>query len=117
MVDAYHYVRFRWWTRVDLEKLSVEFANKFSIKTTGIPSVEQELTLWKDDRNELEVKADTLTAFISSFRAVLFQKKPSPFTSRDVELRKKIIELYPRARPTPFPWGFGEEPKFEIANE
>jgi hypothetical protein len=117
LVEAYHYVRFRWWTRLDLEKISKELAEEFDVKMIAQSGDVRELALHKDDRNELEVKSDTLIAFISPFRAVLSQGEPSPFTSRDMNLRKKIIELYPKNRPTPFPWKFSEEPKFEVAEE
>ncbi len=78
------------------------------------PSYELELTLRMDERDELLVKSETLTAFLSPFRAVLSQKKPAPFTSKDMELRKRIIELYPKERPTPLPMQFSSEPRFEI---
>ena len=37
-----------------------------------------------------------------------------PFTEKDVKLRKRVFALYTRDRPTPFPWMFSKEPKFEI---
>lgn len=117
MADTYHYVRFKWWTRVDLSKISKELSPKFSVEMASLPSDKMEIALHKDERNELKVKSDTLIAYLSPFRAVLSQKQPSPLTSKDMELRKKIIELYPRERPTPFPWSFSKEPKFEIAGE
>ncbi len=80
------------------------------------PGTKYEVAIHKDDRSELEVKSDTLVALLSSFRAVLSQREPAPFTPRDMELRKRVIELYPRERPTPFPWMFGHEPNFEKAN-
>lgn len=79
------------------------------------PSNELEMSLMKDERNELKISADTLTVILSKFRAVLYQKEATPFTASDVELRKKVLELYPRNSPTPFPWSFTFEPKFEIA--
>jgi hypothetical protein len=79
------------------------------------PADKLEITLYKDDRDELRVRSDTLTALLSSFRAVLSQKDSAPFTYRDMKLRKLVSELYPRERPTPFPWLFSSEPKFETA--
>lgn len=64
---------------------------------------------------ELKLKADTLNAFISLTRAILFQKERAPFTPRDMELRKRILEIYPRNRPTPFL--INDEPKFEVNEE
>ena len=68
-----------------------------------------------DEKEQLIVKADTLIARLSLFRAGLSQKKVATFTERDLELRKKVFALYPRSRPTPFPWSFTSEPKFEIS--
>jgi hypothetical protein len=41
------------------------------------------------------------------------QKKPAPFTAKDLELRKRVMELYPKERPTFLPLHFGSEPQFE----
>ena len=115
MVETYKYVRFRWWERIDLKKLSEDLGRSFSVEKLIQPSDEQGIFLFKDERDELKVSADTLSVMLSCFRAVLYQKEASPFTVRDIELRKKILELYPRNRPTPFPWMFSHESKFEIA--
>ena len=74
---------------------------------------EPELSLYRGQREEIEVKADTLSAVLSANRAILFQKEGAPLTRRDTGLRETILDLYPHSRPTPFPWGFSEEPKFE----
>lgn len=117
MVEPYNYVRFRWWSRVDLEKVAEDLRAPFSIRKINWPRDEREMSLLKDERTELEVKADTLTARLSYFRALLSQKEAAPFTEKDVELRRKVIEIYPRDRPTPFPWEFIPEPKFEVAKK
>jgi hypothetical protein len=52
------------------------------------------------------VKADTLITFLSSFRAVLSQQESNPYTEKDVKLRERILDLYPRNMPSPFPWLF-----------
>jgi hypothetical protein len=31
-----------------------------------------------------------------------------------MELRKRILEIYPRNRPTPLPFLINDEPKFEV---
>ena len=110
MSDLYHYVRFRWWTEVDLNKIMKELAERFNVKMIG----SKEKNILKDDKQELMVNADTLTATLSSFRVVLSQKKKLSFTKKDMELRKRMLELYPQNRPTPFPWQFTTEPKFQI---
>lgn len=117
MVEAYHYVRFRWWTRLELEGVSEELAQRFEVKMTPRPGAGHEVSLLKDDRSELVVKSDTLLAYLSSFRAVMSQSSPAPFTPKDVELRERVLELYPRDRPTPFPWAFSYEPEFEVAEK
>jgi len=81
------------------------------------PGEEHEISIFKDIRSELEVKSETLLAHLSPFRAVLSKKKPIPFTSKDMELRKRVIELYPHERPTPFPWEFSKEPHFETVEK
>lgn len=114
MAEPYHYIRFRWWTGVDLKEVSEDLRRFFSVETIDLPSNEHELSLLKDERNELKIRADTLIAIISCFRAILFQKDEAPFTARDLKLREKVLELYPHNRPTPLPWSFTHEPKFEI---
>jgi hypothetical protein len=109
------YVRFLWHREVDLEKISEDFAEYE-------PTLREEL----EDPNrrpfhgynlrELKVKADTLGAFLSVKRAVLFQREKKPFTKRDVELRKKIFEIYTKDRQTPLPMLLIDEPKFEVEN-
>ena len=114
MAEPYNYVRFRWWSRVDLERASEDLGKLFSVTMVDYPSDKHELSLYKDERKELKVGADTLNAILSIFSVTLYQKEAAPFTTRDVELRKKVLEMYPRSRPTPFPWSFSDEPKFEV---
>lgn len=65
--------------------------------------------LW-DCVPELLFKADTLYAAISPSRAILYQKTRSPFTEKDVELRKTIQELYSFQLKLPL---LAREPTFE----
>ncbi|MCK4952229.1 hypothetical protein KAS14_00370 [Candidatus Bathyarchaeota archaeon] len=111
--EPYRYTRFRWWNKIDLEEVEKDLSKEFSVKKFSPSRDEMELALGKDERDELMVSADTLTAMLSAFRAVLFQKESASFTEKDVELRKIVLELYKRERPTPFPWSFSTEPKFE----
>ena len=112
MVGTYTYVRFKWWEPIDLEEVRKDLSRFFSVEMHRRPRDKREIAL-SDERDELQVKADTLSAMLSRFRAVLYQKESAPFTTRDMELRNKVLELYPRDRSTPFPWGFSSEPKFE----
>jgi hypothetical protein len=63
-------------------------AHGFEIKRLEIPKYELELTLQKEYRDELVVKADILTVHLSQFRAVLTQKEAKPFSRRDLKLRE-----------------------------
>ena len=114
MSAPYHHVRFRWWDRANLEKITQNFKGKYIVNTTQYPRYRIEAALHKDDREELIVTADTLMAHLSSFRAVLSQKKSVKFTAKDVELRKDVGKIYTHDRPTPFPWSFSPEPKYEV---
>jgi len=113
MASKYSYVRFRWWDPVDLDKTVEEFSG-FKTKMIFQKKEGEEISLLIDLRSEVEVEADTLQALLSPFRAVLNQKEAKPFTARDMELREKVMKMYPRGRPTPFPWEFSSEPKFEV---
>jgi len=97
---------------VNLEKASEELGKSYEAKK--VEYTEDPSSLYKEDRREYVVKADTLTARLSLFRVVLNQEKPSPFTAKDRRLRNKIHELYPHDRPTPFPWSFNPEPRFDV---
>ncbi len=110
---SYHYVRFRWWTPINVRKLGDTLTGKYTVDVTEYPTAEDEFGLYTDDRTELVVSADTVKAHLSMFRAVLSQKETKPFTAKDLELRETVIEKYPRDRPTPFPWQFSGEPSFE----
>lgn len=113
---AYHYVRFTWRRKVDLKKIAEELG-KFEVEHRSLPSSETEFSLFKDEREGLKVTADTLSAFLYPMKAILYQREAAPFTRRDLELRRIVLEIYPRNRPTPLPWSFSVEPKFEKAEE
>ncbi|RLI10669.1 hypothetical protein DRO42_00440 [Candidatus Bathyarchaeota archaeon] len=117
MASPYHYIRYIWWGSVDMEKVAEELGAAFSIEAITLPRDDRELSLFKDERDALRARADTLAVILSPVRAILYQREPMPFTARDLELRSRILELYPRDRPTPFPWSFSFEPKFEVAEE
>lgn len=66
------------------------------------------------ERTKFRVKADTLGVYLSRTKATLFQKEKQPFTEKDVRLRERTFAFYPRNRATPFPWGFMQEPSFDV---
>ena len=113
----YRYVRYAWWREVDLDSVSEELRGSFNVEAIDLPSTKEEISLFKVDRERLKVSADTLRARLSSYRAMLYQRNHAPFTARDMSLRKRILELYPRRSPTPFPVQFSIEPEFEVAEE
>jgi hypothetical protein len=117
LARAYHYVRWRWWTKIDLEEVSEELSQSYVVESLNRPSYELELTFRKDEREEILVRSDTLKVYVSAFRAVMFQKEPAPFTPKDMELRNRVIELYPHERPTPLPMQFSTEPQFETIEQ
>jgi hypothetical protein len=63
---------------------------------------------------ELLFRADTLFATISPSRATLFQQHTQPCTSRDLALRRQILQWYPSQTFLP---GFRKEPPYTIASE
>lgn len=117
MSKPYYYIRFNWWKDVDLGKLENELAKKFHVERVRIPWDDRKISLFGDMNTELKIFADNLRAYVSPIRAILYQKKASPFTQRDLDLRNKLIEYYPRERPSPFPFMFGSEPEFEVMDE
>lgn len=117
MERPYRYLRYTWYVEVDLDAVSEEFRGSFSVEAIELPSTKEEISLFKVDRERMKIEADTLRARLSSYRAMLYQRNHAPFTARDMSLRKRILELYPRRSPTPFPIQFSIEPKFEVAEE
>jgi hypothetical protein len=114
--EVYCYVRFSAPGRLyRVEKLSQTLKENFKFVKTLVPvrktfmSFIRPAELW-GFVPELLFKADNLYAAISPSRATLFQKTRSPFTTRDLELRKIIFEWYP-FKYTGIPF---VEPKFEI---
>jgi hypothetical protein len=54
----------------------------------------------------MRVTADTLSAYLSPMRAVLFQTDPQPLTEKDAALREILFELYNHDR-SPITWKRG----------
>ena len=110
---AYHYVRWRWWDRIDVDGLAEELSEEYMVKTLPDYGWDLELTFHKEMRDRYMIKSDTLTVFLSIFRVVMTQKKPAPFTKKDVKLRERMMELFPEERPTFLPWQFSSEPEYQ----
>lgn len=112
--QPYHFVRHVWINRVDLKKISKDLSKSFHIETLTRPSDDREISFFKNDRETLRVKGNTLIVRLSPFRAVLFQKEPAPFTEKDMELKKRIFELYPHSKIIPLKFAH-KEPKITLS--
>ncbi len=112
MPEPYHHVRFRWWTSVDLDRLVSEYGGQYNAEKRAHPKDDVELTLYKDQRDEVTLRADTLSVAASAVRAVLFQREAKPFTRLDLALRSEVAHLYDKMGPyrsAPIP-----EPSFAV---
>ena len=116
-LEPYHYVRFRWWDKANLESIAEELGVEYGTEWSMGPGTDEEINLRKDERSVLKVRSDTLGAYLDVYKAVMFQKDAAPFTVKDAELRERLLELYDKERPTPFPWQFLEEPRFVTLEE
>ena len=104
-MKRYYYARHRLLKRVDLKNVSRELKQKYTVEAFSLPNGDRQI--WHDDKESIRVVADTLQARLSPYTAFLYQKEPALFTDRDVDLRKRVHELYP----------FGKrEPKFAITS-
>jgi hypothetical protein len=117
VIEPYFYVRFRWARGLDFNEIVSELRETFQVEELSRPFDEKEISPYKYEREKLKVRADTLGALLSPFRAVLYQREPAKFTATDMKLRKRILELYPRITATFLPWHFSVEPKFMVAEE
>ena len=70
-----------------------------------------------DTQEKYLVKADTLQVYLSLTKATLFQKERKAFTEKDVRLRDRIFAVYQHNRSMPLPWGFMQEPHFEVEEQ
>ncbi|MFC1802497.1 hypothetical protein ACFL0D_00860 [Thermoproteota archaeon] len=117
-IPEYSYVRYTWTREINVEKEAEKLSKEFEIiyVNTSEPGI-HEIAIHKATRKEIIIKADTVRAIISAYRAVLYQKQKAPFTKLDLLLRQKILELYPRTTHSPFPIGFSFEPRFITENQ
>ena len=99
----YYYVRFRWDKGADLKTLAEELSGDHEVEWFSIERTKEEFSLFKEESVELKVRADTLRAFVSSARAVLYQKEMAPFTPRDMGLRETLLKWYPGRGSPPCP--------------
>jgi hypothetical protein len=60
------------------------------------------IDLFRDFRVEMRVRADTLQAFITPYKAIMFQDEVAPLSQMDYELERLVLKRYPYVRDTPF---------------
>ena len=94
-------VRFRWWRPFDLDGFTRDYGEKYEIEIRPIYVGKWSIDVFGDARREFLVRADTLNAYLTAYRAILFQKETAPLTPVDRELLDYILENYPRVRDTP----------------
>ena len=117
MEKPYYFIRYEWFNRVDLDALTKEMEEDFVVELRPMPTGRVDLSIYKFEREGLKVSADTLAVFLHPFKAVLFQREPAPFTSRDLNLRNRILELYRKNRSSLLSTSVYSEPKFQVAEE
>jgi hypothetical protein len=110
--DVYHYVVLSEWDVLHSIKNIVQELENFVFIKTMIPMRRsyRHSKMFQGLVPELLYKADSLFVAIAPRRAILFQKEPHPFTSRDLALRETIRTLYPRDSLVGL---FSREPSFE----
>jgi len=116
--NPYYYVRYTLWSKYSPTELVQRLKGEFNVTPPKLEKNNQyDLSPYEGERWEALVKADTLSAFVSSSRAVLFQRTRASFTKKDMDLRRTLFLLYPHSRPTPLPMMFSHEPPFEVEKE
>ena len=110
----YFHIRYTWWDILDLGEVRRTLEPQFEVTELFVPSSFWEIALFPYHREHLQVRADNLSARLAHMRAVLYQRDWAPFTERDVELRRRIREIYGRDLMTPLPLAFNTEPEFEV---
>ena len=98
----YFKVRFRWWSPFDVRKFAKEMEDFYMLKVRDEIDMGDRIDLFRDFRVEIRVRADTLQAFITPYKAIMFQDEASPLSRRDLKLEEFVLKKYPHVRDTPF---------------
>ena len=112
MVEPFYHVRFRWNEPLDLERTKTMLSGSFRVTVKTTPHEAGGLVYQSGERGEVKVSADTLSARLEPYRAVLYQREAKPFTRLDLALRNAVVDLYDKMGPyrsAPIP-----EPSFEV---
>jgi hypothetical protein len=110
----YHFIRYVWIKRVDVERLANDLRVSFEVTPLQRVDPGSMTVSGHDTLEKFHVRADTLHVYLSPARATLFQKERRSFTEGDLKLRERVFAVYPHSRSTPFPWSFAQEPRFEV---
>jgi hypothetical protein len=114
VAKTYWHIRYRWLKNIDIQKIASELGEDFEVETMDTKKGNNDPTVWKLWRDQLKIKANTLSALLSARRVVLYQREAMPFTEKDLKLREYLFGLYPRNRGTPLHVGSIDEPKFSV---
>ena len=87
-VKSYHRVRWTWLKRYKREEL-IDALHAFTLSDIDTP-----MPTGFGECEMLKVSADTLHAYLSDQRAVIFQKRGAPFTKNDEALQKTLFNFY-----------------------
>ncbi len=94
--------RYRWWKPLDIDEFTSNFNDTFKISFRPNLVAEDKIEIFSKDRREIRVCADTVSALLSPYRAVLYQREPAELTEKDRKLLEVVMETYPRSHNTPF---------------
>ena len=92
----YHRVRWTWLKRYTREEL-IDALQAFSLADIDTP-----MPTGFGEWEMLKVSADTLYAYLSDQRAVIFQTRGAPFTNHDEALQEALFTLYGHDWAAPF---------------
>jgi hypothetical protein len=98
----YFRVRFRWWRPFDVRKFAEEMKGAYEVEVRDEIDMGDRIDLFRDFRVEMRVRADTLQAFITPYKAIMFQDEVAPLSQMDYELERLVLKRYPYVRDTPF---------------
>ena len=115
--QPYFHIRYTWWDIIDVDAIVAVLEEAFEVTELFVPSSFWEIALFPYHREHYRVEADTLSARISQMRAILYKREWAPLTERDMELRRRIREIYGRNLIAPLPVTRITEPEFEEAVE
>jgi hypothetical protein len=92
----YYSVQFNWGYRpINIKEVAKKLSRTFNVEWIIMVKRKRDEAFASD---WIKVSANTLNAYLLPWRTIIFQKKPLPFTQRDIELREKLLALYPRRR-------------------